>query len=220
MRKIIQLTIGLILCVFIPGNVFAQEAQVRVAIDQELEKRKIQSGTLDIYDGDVDAVRNLRMFKNYDAVNEKDGKYLALIDCRDTNTGDIVKVEVEVVSQVGNFVVEQFRIAEVAKLNSGSVEEKKEYSDEEIQTFMKEYIKKQTEFNDGKLMLFDKDVEKMRNLELIELKPEVRRMGIFTSSSSQFKDADSGEILDIDIAVEIKKGKLNLQALRIRDVRK
>jgi hypothetical protein len=69
-------------------------------------------------------------------------------------------------------------------------------------------------------MLYDKDAEKMRNLELVELKEEVRRLGILMSSSSQFKDVDSGEILDIDISVENKEGQLRLQALRIRGVRK
>ena len=220
MKKTVQFLMGCILFIFISSNVFAQEAAVRLAIDNELEKKKIQSGTLDIYDGDIDAVRNLRMIKSYEDITEKKGEYFALIDYRDTNMGDIVIVEVKVVGQSGVFSVEEFRIAEVAKIDSGSSDEKKEYSDREIQDFMREYVKKQTQFNDGKLMLFDKDAEKMRSLELVEIKPEVRRMGIFNSSSSQFKDVDSGDILDIDIAVEIKKGKLSLQALRIRDVRR
>jgi hypothetical protein len=68
--------------------------------------------------------------------------------------------------------------------------------------------------------MFDEDHQKMRHLELKELKPEVRRMGIFCSSGSKFVDADSGDILVIDISVENKNGKLNMQALRIRDVQK
>ena len=85
---------------------------------------------------------------------------------------------------------------------------------------MMDYIERQGKFTDGKVMLFDKDNEKMRNLELTELKEEVRRMGIFYSSSSKFVDVDTGDILDIDISVENKKGKLKVQALRIRNVRK
>jgi hypothetical protein len=45
-------------------------------------------------------------------------------------------------------------------------------------------------------------------------------MGVFYSSSSKFVDADTGDILDIDISVENNNGTLKVQALRIRNVRK
>jgi len=194
--------------------------QIKTAVREALQKKTIQSGTLDIYDKDSDRVRNLRKIKMHEDVVGEEGKYLVLGDYRDISTGDIVVVEIEVVQEETDFIIEDIRIKDVQKLNEREPQEDKEYTDEEIQAFMQEFVKKQTQFTDGIVMLFDKDNEKMRHLKLTELKKEVRRMGVFYSSSSQFVDADTGDIVSVDIAVEKKKGKLKIQALRIRDVRK
>ena len=225
MNKILVLLLSVILLNLTGLQASAQEAVdpagVQTAVDQALNEKVIQSGTLDLYDAKIDQVRNLRKIKRHDEVIEGDGNYYVLIDFRDINTGDVVTVEAEVNEEDGEFLTENFTIKDVQALNSGAAsQEDQTYTDEQIQAFMKEYIVKQTEFNDGLLMLYDQDAEKMRNLKLLELNPEVRRLGILNSSSSTFQDADSGETLDIDIAVENKKGKLNIQALRIRNVRK
>ena len=208
------------LCVYVYAQEGSIDEKAHSVIQQELQKRTIQSGTLDLYDEEINKVRNLRIIKEADGITERDGKYFSMIEYRDINEGDIVSVEVEVSKTGDDLSVQTFRIKDVQPLNEGESQEAKEYTDEEVQIFIKEYLKRQTQFNDGKLMLFDKDVGQMRNLELIKLSEEVRRLGVYMSSSSQFKDVDSGEVLDIDISVEIKNGKLSLQALRIRDVHK
>jgi len=190
------------------------------AAKDKLKEKTMQSGTLDVFDNASGQVRNLRLIELYDNVVEKEGKYLIIADYRDINTGDIVKVEIGMVSSEEDFVIGDLRIKNVKTTGEGADQAAKEYTDREIQAFMMDYIEKQGQFTDGKVMLFDKDSEKMRNLELTELKEEVRRMGIFYSSSSKFADADTGDILDIDISVENKKGTLKVQALRIRNVRK
>jgi hypothetical protein len=225
MKTILALTMTLgimITAVALPARAHAGEmdAAVHAAIDAALEKKKMQSGTLDLYDGREDRVRNLRLIEKGETVNERDGQYYVDIKFRDITEGDIVTVEAEVTDEDDDLSVDRFFIKEVKKLNDSAAADEKEFTDADVQTFMKDHINKQTQFNDGKLMMFDKDAEKMRNLELLVLKEEVRRIGIFMSSSAQFKDVDSGEIVDIDISVEQKKGKLNLQAMRIRNVSK
>ncbi|MCK5178333.1 MAG: hypothetical protein KAR32_02300 [Candidatus Omnitrophica bacterium] len=193
----------------------ANSGLLEVAKDK-LKEKTVQSGTLDIYDEGLNRVRNLRLMKVSDVV-EKDGAYLITADYRDIGSGDIVGVEADMVSASDDFIVKDARIKSVQAIDEGEAEE---YTDDEIQAFMTEYIEKQGKFTGGKVMLFDKDNEKMRHLELTELKAEVRRMGIFYSSSSKFVDVDTNDIVDIDISVENKKGKLKVQALRIRNVRK
>ena len=191
---------------------------LEVAKDK-LKERTLQSGTLDIYDSDKKQVRNLRLITIKDVI-EKDGASLIVADCRDINSGDIVGVEADMVSAEEDFLIKGVRIKGIQAVNEGASEEEKEYTDDEIQAFMMGYVERQGKFTDGKIMLFDKDNEKMRTLELNEIKKEVRRMGIFYSSSSKFTDVDTNDILDIDISVEKKNGKLKVQALRIRNVRK
>lgn len=191
---------------------------LEVAKDK-LKERTMQSGTLDIYDSDKSQVRNLRLIAIKDII-EKDGASLIVADYRDINSGDIVGVEADMVSAEEDFLIKGVRIKGIHAVNEGAGEEDKEYTDDEIQAFMMEYVERQGKFTDGKIMLFDKDNEKMRTLELNEIKKEVRRMGIFYSSSSKFTDVDTNDILDIDISVEKKNRKLKVQALRIRNVRK
>ena len=205
------------------NNAFAQlddsqKGKILSTIEEALKQKTIQSGTLDLYDENFDKVRNLRVLEKSDEIKEQDAGYMVAYQYRDINEGDIVYVEFHVKADGGDFSVQKIHLGKITKLNSGADDEQKEYSDEEIQAFMKDYIEKKTQFTDGKIMLYDEENEKMRNLALKEISPEVRRMGIFYSSGSQFVDADSGEILKIDISTENRDGKLSVQALRIRDV--
>jgi len=53
------------------ANVFAQEssieAKVHSAIQEELQRKTVHSGTLDLYDEKIEKVRNLRMLKEHDS---------------------------------------------------------------------------------------------------------------------------------------------------------
>ncbi|MBN1869333.1 MAG: hypothetical protein JW847_01985 [Candidatus Omnitrophica bacterium] len=189
-------------------------------VDTKLGEKTVQSGTLDIFDSKSNQVRNLRLMKLYDDAVEKEEGYLFVADYRDVSTGDIVTVDIELIPGQGDYEIKGFQIKEVKPIEEGVSKEEKEYTDTEIRDFMRGYIAKQGQFNNGRIMLFDEDAGKMRHLELVELKDEVRRMGAFYSSSSKFKDADTGDVLDIDISVEKNRGNLKIQALRIRDMRK
>jgi len=193
-------------------------AEVVAAVEEELKNKTLQSGTLDVFDKDTQKVRNLRKIKINDDVKKKRKKYFVSVEYRDINTGDIVELEIVVVKKRSGVEVADIEIKNVQKLAQTEESREKEYSDQEIQDFMHEYLDKQTQFSDGKVMLFDKDTEKMRGLVLKEIKKEVRRLGIFYHSTAKFEDADTGAILMVDISVQKKKGKLKVQALRIRKV--
>lgn len=208
-----------ILAVPVMGQAQTNSELLEVAKDK-LKEKTIQSGTLDIFDNNSNKVRNLRLIKMDENIVEKESGYFMTADYRDINTGEIVVVGIGMVSSAEDFIVGDIQIKDVKVTEEGEDQEAREYTDSEIQACMMDYIEKQGQFTDGKVMLFDKDKEKMRHLTLSELKEEVRRMGIFYSSSSKFEDADTGDILDIDILVENKKGKLKVKALRVRNVRK
>ena len=96
---------------------------------------------------------------------------------------------------------------------------KKEYSDTDVQQFIQDYIKKQTKFSET-MNLFDEEKNKMRNLKFLEAKETVKRLGSISIVRGNFEDVDSHEILGIDIVVQNKDGKLNLQNLFIRERKK
>ena len=233
MRKLTPCFMSLALALFMAGGAAASEkgsmpAQKAVsgspavleAAQAALREKTIQSGTLDIYDAGLNAVRNLQRMKVSDEVSEADGLYTVMADYRDMNNGDIVSLEVILSSDGEGYKAEDIKIKSVQALKKDESLKDKEYTDDEIRDYMRNALAKQGQFSDGKIMLFDEDAAKMRNLELTGLKEEVRRLGIFYNCRGQFKDADSGELLGVDVSVENQDGRLMIQALRIRSVRK
>lgn len=197
-----------------------EDASLIKNVKEILKEKTVQSGTLDIYDGKINKVRNLRLMAFQNGILDEGKVKILTADFRDIQTGEVVTVQMEGISTEGKLDLGEFRIKEVKAVEDAAGAEDKEYTDEEIQKVMTDYVDRQGQFNDGKVMLFDSDNEVMRNLQLKELKKEVRRIGIFYSSSSQFVDANTGDLLDIDISVQKKEGKLTVQALRIRNVRR
>ncbi len=224
MRRKAQGLMSILFVLTLLTGASAAEAQegspILDAAQQALMEKTLQSGTLDIFDAESNQVRNLQRIKVSDQVTRQDDGHVVLADYRDINTGDIVEIEVIVVEDGADYQAEDIRIKGVKALEKDESLKDKEYTDEEIQAFMRNALEKQGQFTDGKIMLFDEDAAKMRNLELLELKDEVRRMGIFYNCRGQFRDADSGDLLGIDVSVENKDGVLMMQALRIRNVRK
>jgi len=193
---------------------------VLTAIQDNLKTRVIASGTLDIYDEKINAVRNLRMTKLPEKVEEKDGVFTALVEYRDIKSGDMVTVEAAVDGQKTPLAVKELKMVKVEKNSAApAATANKEFTDAEIQSFMKNYIDQQVKFT-GTLMLFDQERKKMCSLQLVSLDSVVKRMGIFFSSRAEFKDTENGDILAIDVSVENKQGALGLQALRIREVKR
>ena len=195
-------------------------AAILEAAQAALREKTIQSGTLDIYDANLNAVRNLQKMTVSDKVGEEAGTYMVTADYRDMNSGDIVTLEVMVAADGDSYKAEDIQIKSVKEFKKDESLKDKEYSDDDIRDFMRKALEDQGKFTGGKIMLFDEDAGKMRNLELLELKDEVRRLGIFYNCRGQFKDADSGELLGVDVSVENQDGRLMVQALRIRNVRK
>ena len=196
----------------------ASYGKIISTVEAEVKAKTLQSGTLDLYDEDINKVRNLRMTKAYKEVTQRGDRYYVLFDCRDVQMGDIVQIEGQVFGEDSSYEVEKFNIKNVQALVNDQTQANKEFTDEEIQAAMRQYFDQQRQFTDGKVMLFDQTNNQMRYLELRELNPEVRRMGIFYNSRAKFVDVNTGDILAVDIAVENKKGRLNVQALRIRDI--
>src|SRR3989338_8075431 len=151
----------------------AKKGRILSVIEDTLNQKTIQSGTLDLYDESGKKVRNLRLIEKNETISEGQGAYLLVFDYRDIRAGDIVKVEFKVIKDGEDLSVAGIRIKDVQNLQNKELAEEKEYTGEEIQAFMREYIQKQTQFTDGKLMMFDEENQKMRNLELKELQSEV-----------------------------------------------
>ena len=198
----------------------ANDQEILDAVRKEIRSQSMASGTLDIYDPGIDAVRNLRTMEFPTEVTiGGDGRFTALIKFRDVNSGAVVDIEAVAQQQDGTVQVEDLKITGVQELDKGEDLSTKEYTDQEIQDFMKRYLAQQMQFT-GSIMLYDEDRGVMRKIKLLELDPEVRRMGIFYNSRGQFEDLDSGDILGIDVAVQNEDGNLGVQALRIRDRKK
>ena len=201
-----------------PQAVAADEtaADSKEIVKKALWEHVKTTGTLDLFDKDINAVRNLRMMDFQGDVVREDKQLKANVDYRDIKTGDIVTINVVVVQNDSGWAVTDTVIGSVKEM--AKTDENKAYTDEEIQKFMKDYLDAQVKFT-GTLMLFDEERGKMRKLELGILDGEVRRLGTLGISRATFKDKDSGETLGVDVTVENKKGKLDVQALRIREVK-
>ncbi|MCK5081884.1 MAG: hypothetical protein KAR31_03160, partial [Candidatus Omnitrophica bacterium] len=107
------------LTVPVTGQAGANPELLEVAQDK-LKEKTLHSGTLDIFDNDRGQVRNLRLIKMHDTVVEKEGGYLIATDYRDINTGDIVEVEIELVSSEEDFIIGNIRIKDVKAIDDGS----------------------------------------------------------------------------------------------------
>ena len=197
------------------------QQEIQDVVKKHLQEKTKGSGTLDLFDEKIDAVRNLRMMESHDAVKKEEGLYVVPIDYRDIKTGAVVDVEVSAVNKDNAWTVKSIDIKNITEIHAGDTapDANKEYSDNEIQDVMKKYLLQQAKFT-GSIALFDGERKKMRNLELLQMSKEVRRLGAISISSADFKDKDSGEKVVVDVAVENQKGKLSVQSLRIREVKK
>ena len=199
-------------------SVCAQEVSYEEIVRGNLKKMTKTSGTFDLYDADANKVRNLRMLEILPDVRKEGSSAYVPVRFRDVASGDIVMVEVRVTMVSEGRYDSKWSIKSVEKIKND--ESKKEhYEDAEIQQVMKDYIEKQTKFT-GQLMLFDATIENMRKLELVELRSEVRRFGILSISTAEFKDVGSQEKLSVDIHVKNKDGKLEVDSLKIKKVSK
>lgn len=218
MNRAVKIVLGLI---FVLSSVTlcraADDQTVLDAVKKHLQERMKSSGTLDIYDPQNEKVRNLRTLKFPETVSKEGDGYVAEIQMGDANDGTKVLVHVTVEEKGGQPQVKDVKVSDAKGPAAAPVDPKREITDAEIQQVMNDYISQQTQVSSS-LPLFDAERNKLRKLELIVLDKEVRRLGIYYISHAQFKDTESGELLDVDVTVENQKGELALQSLRIRKV--
>jgi hypothetical protein len=91
-------------------------------------------------------------------------------------------------------------------------------SSEDIRAAMKNYVEAETGYMGGYFEVTDPDIKKVRRLSLIRVHERVGKTGDYYYSCADFKDAGSGEMLDLDLDVEDKDGTLSVVDVRIHKV--
>ncbi len=92
-----------------------------------------------------------------------------------------------------------------------------EPSANDIRGAMKQHIETQTAAK-GAFEVYDPETSKTRRLSLERIHERVGKTGSYYYSCADFKDLDSGELLDLDLDVESKGGTLSVVDVRIHKV--
>lgn len=90
--------------------------------------------------------------------------------------------------------------------------------DEDIRNAMKSYVATESEKTGGNFEVLDPDTNKTRKLQMLRVHERVGKTGNYYYSCADFKDVDSGELLDLDLDVEDRSGKLQVADVRIHKV--
>lgn len=214
MKKIM---IALVILGLAVSNVFAETNNE--IVQGFIDEKSALTGTLDIYDKDIDAVRTLK-FVEFTQKDSDDGSAALNIHAAflDTRSGDDVTVMFAVLNENEGGMVENYEIVEVQEsaVQEVSMEERKETTDEEVMEAAEAYIEQQTKFS-GYMNLFDPAKEALRKLEFVKFKGDVRRMGTMFFVTSHFKDMDSKEKLKVDFSIKSNEfGQLEVQNMALR----
>jgi len=97
----------------------------------------------------------------------------------------------------------------------GSMKESSEPSKEAIRDAMKTYVMAKAATTGGFFTVQDVDTGKARRLSLVKVHERVGKTGASYYSCADFKDADSGEMLDLDLDVMDHHGMLMVTDVRI-----
>lgn len=92
-----------------------------------------------------------------------------------------------------------------------------EPSKTDIHNAMRNYIKEKATAA-GVFEVYDPDIRKTRRLELARIHERVGKTGDYYYSCADFKDLDSGEMLDLDLDVAQRNGGLEVADVRIHKV--
>ncbi|MBI4335453.1 MAG: hypothetical protein HY589_02235 [Candidatus Omnitrophica bacterium] len=90
-------------------------------------------------------------------------------------------------------------------------------SDKDIQKAMTDYVKEKSA-STGTFEVYDDETGKTRKLSLVRVHERVGKTGDYYYSCADFKDADTGETLDLDIDIKDDAGKLGVADVRIHKV--
>jgi hypothetical protein len=87
-------------------------------------------------------------------------------------------------------------------------------SNEDIRTTMKNYVTAESK-QTGTFDMLDPETGRIRKLSLIRVHQRVGKTGDYYYSCADFKDTETGELLDLDLDVEYKQGELSVVDVRI-----
>ena len=99
---------------------------------------------------------------------------------------------------------------------SGSREDKP--GKKNIHKAMKAYIDTKAAAHEGYLVIDDPDTGTTRRLSMVNIHERVGKTGDYYYSCADFKDVDSGEMLDLDMDVQDNNGSLRVVDIRIHKV--
>lgn len=186
------------------------------AVKADIKQRSKTTGRLDLYDGSINKVRTLDLI-DYKPETTQDGDTTVVRgDFRDTSSGDVVSLDIKVVTENGNYGIQDMVIASV---KAPEIKEaKSEYTEDEIKAFMQEYIDTQSQAT-GTFDLYDEKAKKMRNLQFVSLDEKLRRYGIIAIATAEFTDKNTGDVVKVDVNTENKNG-LSVTAMRLKSVSK
>ncbi|MCA9398678.1 MAG: hypothetical protein KC618_02930 [Candidatus Omnitrophica bacterium] len=94
----------------------------------------------------------------------------------------------------------------------------KEPSKDDIRNAMKAFVEAQTQKTGGNFEVIDPDTNKKRRLQMIRVHERVGKTGDYYYSCADFKDVDTGEMLDLDLDVADKNGQLQVADVRLHKV--
>ena len=94
-----------------------------------------------------------------------------------------------------------------------------EFSQDAIVDFIKDYLKEKAKYT-GKVDLYDERINKVRNLDLIDIETNGTRENDQYVTRAKFRDFGSGDIATVKIMVGIKGGKFETPSLTIENVDK
>lgn len=92
-----------------------------------------------------------------------------------------------------------------------------EPSADQIRSAMSGYVAEKSK-KTGTFDIYDKQARKARKLSLVRVHERVGKTGNYYYSCADFKDIESGEMLDLDLDVSYKNGKLKVVDVRIHKV--
>ncbi|MGE0269526.1 MAG: hypothetical protein AB7S78_13840 [Candidatus Omnitrophota bacterium] len=208
-----------------PRHVFAavdekKKKEAQEVVEQYLKEKTKISGSLDLYDGSIDKVRNLKLMGLIlDSLMSVDGQYTLESDFRDLNSGDIVSLKITLAEEKRKLSVKEAMITGVKEKAEQKDPEaaNKIFTHEEALIAMKNYIEKMSKFG-GTFGLFDPANEKYRQLKLIKIDEKIRNFGILYISTVDFEDVDTKEKVIVDLTVYNKEGELDIKSLRIKKI--
>lgn len=181
-------------------------------IEVEFKEKTAVSGTLDLFHNDK--IYNLRLIGFDPQFIEQGEIFVQRGKFRDINTGDILAVDAVVgKTEDGNLAFAEWNFVGITQ--AAPEPEQKEYSDEEILSYMKDYFEQKSKFT-GTFDIYDEKKQVLLNLELGEWRRGLRKFGALSIATVNTTDKKSGGKVNLDITVENKDGRLSVQSVRIK----